>query len=160
MKLHWAVYALMTVVAWGVYGAFLAKGAEGFEGNRIKAFLFVGIAYLLVAVLAPVVYIAVDGSGFDFGKHPEGIKWSLIAGTMGAIGALTVLFALNSNPERGPVAASQVMSLVFAGAPVVAAVYGLVLKYQAGKLTAINPVFIVGLILAAAGGALVTLFKP
>ena len=160
MKLHWAAYAMMTVLAWGVYGAFLAKGAEGFGNDRIKAFLFVGIAYLLVAVLAPVAYIAVNGTGFDFGSHPEGIKWSLIAGTMGAIGALTVLFALNTNPERGPVAASQVMSLVFAGAPIVAAIYGLILKYQAGKLGAINPVFIVGLLLAATGGALVTLFKP
>ncbi|HLX61816.1 MAG TPA: hypothetical protein VKX17_11085 [Planctomycetota bacterium] len=160
MKLHWVVYALMTVVTWGVYGAFLNKGAIGFGHDRIKAFLFVGVAYFLVAVLAPLAYIAIYKTGFDFGKFPNGIVWSLIAGTMGAAGALTVLFALSNNPEKGPIAASQVMALVFAGAPIVAAVYGLILKYQDGTLKSINPLFIVGLLLGASGGALVTLFKP
>lgn len=160
MKLHWSLFALMTVVSWGVYGAFLNKGAVGFEHDRIKAFLFVGVAYFLVAVLVPLAYIAVRGTGFDFLKHPEGVKWSLIAGTVGAIGALTVLFALSANPEKGPIAASQVMSLVFAGAPIVAALYGIYVKMQTTASMEIKPLFIVGLLLGAAGGALVTFFKP
>ena len=156
--MKWVPYAMVTVLTWGLYGAFLAKGADGFAHDRIKAFLFVGVAYFLVAVLVPVVLIAINGSGFDFAS--DGIKWSLFAGTLGAIGALTVLFALSNNPEKGPVAASQVMSLIFAGAPIVAALYGLLMKYQAGTLKEINPIFFVGLILAASGGAIVTLFKP
>lgn len=158
--MHWSIFALMTVLSWGVYGAFLARGAKGFEDDRIKAFLFVGVAYLLVAVLAPLLIIVVKGSGFDFGKHPAGVKWSLIAGTVGALGALTVLFALNSNPVQGPIGASQVMSLVFAGAPVVAAIYGLIMNPPKEGWGSISPVFIAGIVLAAAGGALVTLFKP
>ena len=163
MKLHWSIFALMTVFTWGIYGAFLNKGAMGFEHDRIKAFLFVGVAYFLVAVLVPLIIIAVNGSGFDFMKHPEGIKWSLIAGIMGAIGALTVLFALSAATKGGtpaPVAASQVMSLVFAGAPIVAALYGIYIKMQTTEIKSINPIFIIGLLLGAAGGALVTLFKP
>ena len=103
--MKWVPYAMVTVLTWGLYGAFLAKGADGFAHDRIKAFLFVGVAYFLVAVLVPVVLIAINGSGFDFAS--DGIKWSLFAGTLGAIGALTVLFALSNNPEKGPVAASQ-----------------------------------------------------
>ncbi len=161
MKLHWSIYALMTVVAWGFYGPFLNFGAQGFAHDRYKAFLFVGVAYLLVAVLAPLAIIAISGKGFDFGKFPEGIKWSLIAGVVGAFGALAVLFALGANPEKGPIAASQVMSLVFAGAPIVAALYGIVLKMQQSDAAIkLNPLFIVGIVLGAAGGALVTLFKP
>ena len=150
----------MTVFSWGVYGAFLNRGAQGFEHDRIKAFLFVGLAYFLVAVLVPLAIIAINGKGFDFGKHPEGIKWSLIAGTVGALGALTVLFALSANPEKGPIAASQVMSLVFAGAPIVAALYGIYVKMQTSEIKSINPLFIVGLLLGAVGGFLVTYFKP
>ena len=165
MKLHWALFALMTVVSWGVYGTFLNWGAIGFEHDRIKAFLFVGVAYFLVAVLVPLGIIAVNGSGFDFQNHPDGIKWSLIAGTAGALGALTVLFALSNNPlsldkKTGALAASQVMSLVFAGAPVVAAVFGLIMKPPAGGWATLDWKFILGIVMAASGGALVTLFKP
>src|SRR5437762_1649924 len=113
----WVAFALMTVLTWGVYGALLNWGAIGFEHNRIKAFLFVGVAYFLIAVLAPLIYLIATGQGFNFAS--AGIKWSLLAGTAGALGALTVLFALNMNPLSaqkggGPLAASQVMSLVFA----------------------------------------------
>ena len=48
----------MTVVSWGVYGAFLHTGQMGMSdaaNGRYKAFLFVGIAYFLTAVLAPLV---------------------------------------------------------------------------------------------------------
>ena len=155
----WIVFALMTVVSWGLYGPLLNKGAIGFEHNRIKAFLFVGVAYFLVAVLLPALILAVKGEGFVF--KPDGIKWSLIAGSMGAIGALTLLFALSNNPltqqKQPAMAAAQVMSVVFAGAPIVAAVFGIVNNPPKNGL---SWGFIAGLVLAAAGGALVTLFKP
>ncbi len=166
MKLHWVIFALATVLCWGLYGALLNWGAAGFHHDRIKAFLFVGVAYFLVAVLAPAAIIAINGSGFDFGKSPEGIKWSLIAGTAGAIGALTLLYALSGNipkgatPAEAGLGAAQVMAVVFAGAPVVAALFAVYLKsQQPGASVAIKPMFIVGILLSAAGGAIVTLFK-
>jgi hypothetical protein len=161
MKLHWAIWALMTVLTWGLYGAFLHKGGMGFGADpnaRMKAFLFVGVAYFVVAIVGPLLIIALSGKGFAFA--PEGIKWSLFAGTLGALGALTVLIALNANPIKGPMAASQVMSLVFAGAPIVAAIYGLVVKPPEGGLSALPWQFVLGIVLGATGGALVTLFKP
>ena len=48
--MNWLIFALMTVVTWGVYGAFLHTGQLGMKdamNGRYKAFLFVGLAYFL-----------------------------------------------------------------------------------------------------------------
>ena len=53
-SLTWLIFAMMTVFSWGVYGVLLHTGqmAMGDAANgRIKAFLFVGVAYLLTAVI-------------------------------------------------------------------------------------------------------------
>ena len=58
--LTWLSYALMTVVAWGIYGVFLHTGQSGMGdpvNGRYKAFLFVGIAYFITAVLAPLALL-------------------------------------------------------------------------------------------------------
>ncbi len=52
------------------------------------------------------------------------------------------------------------MSIVFAGAPVVNAVVALLLQPPAGGLRAIRWPFFAGILLAALGGCLVTLYKP
>src|ERR1041384_5316039 len=54
----WLAFSLVTVVSWGVYGILLHTGQMGMASAgdaanaRYKAFLFVGIAYFLTAVLA------------------------------------------------------------------------------------------------------------
>ena len=53
-----------------------------------------------------------------------------------------------------------VMSIVFAGAPVVNALYALVTHPPAGGWGAVKPLFWVGILLAALGGTLVTFYKP
>ena len=56
----WITYSLMTVSAWGVYGIFLQMGQMGMKDRALggyKAFLFVGIAYFLTAVLAPLALL-------------------------------------------------------------------------------------------------------
>jgi hypothetical protein len=52
------------------------------------------------------------------------------------------------------------MSIVFAGAPVVNAVYTIWQHPPPGGLSAIRPQFFLGILLAALGGFLVTYFKP
>ena len=55
--LAWLIFSLMTVISWGVYGVLLHSGQLGMSdpvNGRYKAFLFVGIAYFLTAVLAPL----------------------------------------------------------------------------------------------------------
>ena len=79
------------------------------ENGRYKAFLFVGIAYFITAVLAPMLVLMLRGATWSFPK--SGMVWSLLAGIAGAIGAFFVLVAFGA---KGPPAV--VMSIVFAGA--------------------------------------------
>lgn len=152
----WLGFALLTVVSWGVYGAFLHTGqthmADPVNG-RYKAFLFVGIAYFLTAVLAPLAVLVAKGASWAY--PAKGMWWSLIAGIMGAIGAFGVLLAFGAKGTP-----AVVMSIVFAGAPVVNAVFALTTHPPAGGLSAIKPQFFLGILLAALGGCLVTLYKP
>ena len=149
----WLAFALMTVAAWGTYGVLLHKGATGMAGDphgRYKAFLFVGIAYFITAVIAPLVILLAKGATWDF--SPGLMGWSLVAGTAGAIGAFCVLLAFGA---RGSPAV--VMSIVFAGAPIVNAVVVITLSQTWANL---RWQFILGVVLAAVGGSLVTLYKP
>ena len=52
------------------------------------------------------------------------------------------------------------MSIVFAGAPVVNALYSLWLHPPAGGWGGLKPQFVLGIALAAVGGCLVTFYKP
>lgn len=155
----WLYFALLTVVSWGVYGIFLHTGSMGMQDKvdgRMKAFLIVGVAYFLTAVLAPMALLAAKGASIAFWKYPPaGFWWSLIAGTVGAIGALGVLLAFGAKGNP-----AEVMAIVFAGAPVVNALVALWLARADIDWSHINPLFYVGIVLALAGGGLVTLYKP
>src|SRR5258707_14825281 len=95
--LTWLAFAFLTVVSWGVYGVFLHTGQMGMQdpvNGRYKAFLFVGIAYFLTAVLAPLALLMVRGADWNYPKN--GMAWSLIAGVMAAAGAFCVLLAFGA----------------------------------------------------------------
>lgn len=150
------MFSLLTVVSWGVYGVFLHTGqmAMGDPVNgRYKAFLFVGIAYFLTAVLAPLALLMARGA--DWNYPTKGMSWSLIAGIVGAIGAFGVLLAFGAKGTP-PV----VMSIIFAGAPIVNALVAIAMHPPEGGLGSIRPQFFLGIVLAALGGCLVTLYKP
>ena len=53
-----------------------------------------------------------------------------------------------------------VMSIIFAGAPIVNAIVTLAMHPPAGGWSAIRWPFVLGIVLAACGGMLVTLYKP
>jgi hypothetical protein len=84
-----------------------------------------------------------------------GVGWSLLAGIVGAVGAFSVLLAFGAKGTP-----AVVMSIVFAGAPVLNAIYSLVLHPPAGGWSKLPLPFVLGIILAAVGGCLVTLYKP
>ncbi len=152
----WLAYALMTVSCWGLYGIFLHGGQLGMAdpvNGRYKAYLFVGVAYFLVAVLAPLAILLVSGS--DWNIPLRGMTWSLIAGTVGAFGAFGVLLAFGAKGTP-----AVVMSIVFAGAPIVNAIVSMTLHPPAGGIGGIRWQFFAGIALAALGGCLVTLYKP
>ena len=152
----WLVFALMTVVNWGVYGVLLHTGQVSMSdpvNGRYKAFLFVGIAYFVTAVLAPLVVLKMNSASWDF--PARGMMWSLLAGIVGAVGAFCVLLAFGA---KGSPAA--VMSIVFAGAPIVNAVVAMMVHPPAGGLRSLRWQFVAGILLAALGGFLVTMYKP
>jgi hypothetical protein len=153
----WLAFAMLTVCSWGLYGAFLHTGQVAMQdpvNGRFKSFLFVGIAYFLTAVLAPFIMLLIKGAAFS-GYTGRGMWWSLIAGTAGAIGAFGVLLAFGAGGRP-----AVVMSIVFAGAPIINAVYALVLHPPAGGWSGIKWQFYLGIACAALGGCLVTFFKP
>jgi len=152
----WLAFALLTVFTWGVYGIFLHTGQVNMQdpvNGRFKAFLFVGLAYFLVAVIAPLLMLVLTGANW---KYPvSGMAWSLIAGIVGAVGAFGVLLAFGAKGNP-----AVVMTIVFAGAPVVNAIISIAQNPPEGGLCGIPPLFWVGLVCAVAGGGLVTKFKP
>jgi drug/metabolite transporter (DMT)-like permease len=160
----WLLYTLLTDLAWGVYGILLHKGQTLMRvpGDaaadpailRYKAFLFVGVAYFLTAVLAPLFLLMSKGQAFA-GYTGSGAGWSLIAGIAGAIGAFGVLLAFGAKGTP-PV----VMSLVFAGAPLINALLGSFLHPPRDGWSHVNPLFFAGIVLALAGGYMVARYNP
>lgn len=149
----WFSYVLLTVSCWGLYGVFLHLGATNMAdpaNGRLKAFLFVGLAYFLVAVLAPLALLVARGAPMSF--DGSGAAWSLVAGTVGAIGAFGVLLAFGAGGKP-----AVVMACVFAGAPIINA---LVSVTRAGQWADVTWPFLVGIVLAATGGGLVVYNKP
>jgi hypothetical protein len=152
----WLLYSLVTVFAFGLYGNLLHSGQLNMAdpvAGRYKAFLFVGIAYFLTAVLWPLAILLSQGASWSFPL--KGASWSLTAGIAGAIGAFCILLAFGA---RGTPAV--VMSIVFAGAPVVNAIASMMIHPPAGGLSSLKWQFVAGILLAALGGGLVTLYKP
>jgi hypothetical protein len=154
--LGWLAYVGLTVVTWGVYGLLLHAGQQAMgdpANGRYKAFLLVGVAYLLTAVLAPGALLLLRGA--DWTMPGRAVGWSLLAGVAGAVGAVGVLLAFGAKGTP-----AVVMSLVFAGAPVVNALVSILLHPPAGGWGSVRWPFFLGILLAALGGFLVTLYRP
>tara|TARA_Y100000588_G_scaffold375613_1_gene452179 strand:+ start:2180 stop:2647 length:468 start_codon:yes stop_codon:yes gene_type:complete len=152
----WLAFAMISVASWGCYGVLLHTGQLSMgdpENGRYKAFLFVGVSYLLVAVIGSLIILKLNGSDFNFSA--KGMTWSTIAGVAGATGAFGILLAFGAKGTP-PV----VMSIVFAGAPIVNACVAMAVHPPKGGFAALNWEFLLGIVFAAAGGALVTLYRP
>tara|TARA_A100001037_G_scaffold280578_1_gene283465 strand:+ start:82 stop:609 length:528 start_codon:yes stop_codon:yes gene_type:complete len=159
--MHYIYFALLTVACWGIYGVFMHLGSVGMkdpENGRIMAFLWVGLAYFLTAVVAPIIILKFKGGNVAFWTYPtKGWQWSLFAGTLGAIGALGVLLAFGAAPKPTVAYVPVIMSIIFAGAPIVNAI----VSTSKGKLwPEVKLPFIAGICLAALGGYLVTKHAP
>jgi hypothetical protein len=140
---------LLTAFCWGVYGVVLHVGQHEMLESRLRPFICVGLAYFLLGVLVPMIWLYVYG---EKGKWTAtGTIWSLIAGAVGALGALGVILALTFGGR--PV---YVMPLVFGCAP---AINTFTTMYM-GRSFRASPMFLAGLILVIAGAAIVLIFKP
>ncbi len=150
----WVWFVILTILCWGAYVPSVHHGAQAFGGGRgsFRAFLFVGLAYFLMAG-AIVLYLAVTRTE-PLIISSKGATISTIAGLCGAVGALGVIFATSPKLGGSPLV---VAPLVFAGAPIINTFVSMLWDKPA---KAPSPLFYVGLVLAACGAAMVLRFKP
>jgi hypothetical protein len=116
----------------------------------LRPFVCVGLAYFLIGVIVPAVWLHWYGEKGDW--TVIGLIWSLAGGALGALGAFGIILAFKFGGR--PI---YVMPLVFGGAPVVNAFLTI---YLAGRMKEIGPVFLAGLVMVALGAVAVLLSAP
>ena len=147
--MSWIALAFGAAFSWGLYGASLHKGQMDL-GNPLRALLCVGAAYFLIGVIVPVLALSSQGELRDF--NASGTATATIAGALGAIGAVFIIFAFRSGGSP-----TYVMPIVFGGAPIINVLTTMVLH---PPKSAVNPLFFLGVLMAAAGAGLVLYFRP
>ncbi len=148
----WLLFVVVTVVCWGAYVPTIHHGQKAFgsPNSALRAFLFVGVAYFVMAG-AILGYMAATGAEpLVFTRR--GVSVSTLAGVLGALGALGVVFAIKNGGR--PI---LVAPLVFAGAPVVNTIVSMIWDKPS---KAPSVMFYLGILLACGGAALVLRFKP
>ena len=146
-----------TAICWGMYGPLLKWGHEAMVQpgtGRMRPFIIVGVAYLVVAIILPLVLMQTAGMDKTGGYTAGGIWWSFIAGTAGALGAFGLLMALSYGGKSAP---GTVMPLVFGFAPIVSTLFSL---YFAKSINSPSPFFFVGLLMVGMGAVCVLYFNP
>ena len=145
----WTIFVLGAVLSWGVYGVMLHQGQTTL-GNPLKALLCVGVAYFLVGVIVPVAALSAQGdlSGFN----GSGVTTATIAGILGAVGAVCIIYSFRAGGSP-----TYVMPLVFGGAPLVNVLYTM---YIHPPKAAPNPMLYIGFLVTAIGAGMVLYFKP
>lgn len=147
--MSWIYLAFGAALSWGFYGAMLHRGQVGL-GNPMKALLCVGVAYFLIGVLWPLAALSTQGSLRGFA--PGGAVTATVAGALGALGAVCIIYAFRSGGSP-----AIVMPIVFGCAPLVNVLVTMVIHPPAH---APNPLLYVGYLLASAGVAMVLYFRP
>lgn len=103
MNIPWWGYVILAGLAWGTYvpliffgGSLLSpldpRGNPVGVGGRLASILCVGIAYFVLAVVIPVALMALRDDAKAEWKS-TGLVFSALAGVMGAVGAICVIFA-------------------------------------------------------------------
>lgn len=156
MKL-WLVFVVGAILAWGCYVPMLHEGQKVLGGKpspgagAMRAFLCVGVAYFIVAVLIPG-FLLMTTNIEETSFNGRGTTFATIAGGLGAIGALCIIFSLGSGGTP-----TVVPPLVFAGAPIINVLVTIAWHRPANPPSV---VFYLGLVMAALGVGLVLAFKP
>ena len=148
--MHWVAFAIGAALSWGIYGPMLHQGQVKL-GSPFRALLCVGVAYLLVGVLVPLIALASQGQ-LSRGWTMDGTIGATAAGMLGAIGAVCIIYAFRAGGLP-----TYVMPLVFGGAPVVNALFTM---YMHPPKVTPNPLLYVGMVMVSVGAAMVLYFKP
>ena len=142
----------LAVVFWGSYGPFLHIGQSKMGGSRLRPFCCVGIAYFVIAVMVPVLFLESTTMHESSGYTGWGMIGSILAGVCGAMGALGIILAFTFGGK--PI---FVMPLVFGFAPVVNTIGSMIV---AGNFKSLNLLFAASLLLGILGAVTVLLNAP
>jgi hypothetical protein len=147
----WVAYVAGAVLSWGVYGAMLHQGQVKL-GSPMRALLCVGVAYFLIGVVVPIVTLMSQGQLDARGFNSSGTSAATIAGILGALGAVCIIFSFRAGGSP-----TYVMPLVFGGAPLVNVLYTMATHPPKNPPGAM---LYLGFVITAIGAAMVLYFRP
>ena len=152
MKTVWPIFVVLTILCWGAYVPVLHKGqfALGGRNAALRAFLFVGLAYFVISGLVLAYTYLSKAEPLEF--NAKGVSLSTVAGVLGAIGALGIVFALKAGGK--PI---YVAPLVFAGAPIINTLVSMIIARPSSMP---DWRFFAGIVIAGSGAALTLIYKP
>ena len=151
----WLIFALGTVCCWGAYGTSIHKANDLFKDpstgapNPLKTALLVGVAYFFLAVLIPGLIMWKNGSDWSF--PGKATMFGLLAGSLGALGAICVIYSMKSGGSP-----LYVMPIIFGCAPLV----NVIVSSIAHPPKAVNPIFWLGVLVLASGAGMVLYYQP
>jgi uncharacterized membrane protein len=167
----WMAFVIGAVLSWGVYVPVLHEGQAAMGGGSpsagaVRAFLCVGIAYFVTAVVIPLIALqfglaggeTLDFKAKDGSLNTHALTFSTLGGIAGAAGALCIIFSIKNGGSP-----LYVAPLVFAGAPIVNVIVGL--TWHPEKVKTFSDakegwlMFAAGILLAAVGAGLVLYSK-
>jgi hypothetical protein len=129
-KSPWLLYVTLAGLSWGTYVPIIFYGGSELGGkpaSRLLAILCVGVAYFLIGVVFPAVYLALTPPAAQPNwSSVNGLAFSGLAGAAGAIGAICVIFATKSAIEAAKASGRPpatyklyIAPLIFGLAPVI-----------------------------------------
>lgn len=149
MNIPWWGYVILAGLSWGTYVPLIFYGGTelttrpGTIGGRLASILCVGVAYFVMAVVIPVVLMATRGDEAKPEWKTNGLVFSGLAGVMGAVGAICVIFASKAAVDAaklegltGPDIARYriyIAPLIFTLAPIINTVLSLVWHPKPGN---------------------------
>jgi hypothetical protein len=176
MSLPWWGYVIVAGLAWGTYVPIIFYGGTelttkpGTIGGRLASILCVGVAYFVMAVIIPVVLMNTrDDAKPDWKSN--GLIFSSLAGVMGAVGAICVIFASKAAVDAAKLEGINpatyriyIAPLIFCLAPLINTLMSLVWHPKPGQpfhfdLTVPSWHLPLGIVLMAAGTFLVLYSK-
>jgi hypothetical protein len=97
MNIPWWGYVILAGLSWGTYVPIIFFGGGelgGKPGARLAAIVCVGVAYLVLAIVIPgIIFMVNQQQREEVNLTANGLIFASLAGVMGAVGAICVVFA-------------------------------------------------------------------
>ncbi len=108
------LFAIGTALCWGLYGPTIGH-ARNPAHSPFKPYVGIGVAYIVWAFIGGLVAMRFMGDSFSFSSEAgkTAAVWGFLAGTLGALGALSLTTAMFKGGAAMP---QVVMPVVFGGA--------------------------------------------